>query len=395
MTRMVEVPLEILFADFLILFAFFFYDAGVALALAFLILCLLLKMIHWHRAQFFLTWRLFFYGRAEKRFILFALGNCLVGVLVFLLGLNTLDRELLFILGTTFRAYLAFVGAEVQRKILLQNIEEARTLEEPNFAINLADEDTLRAIQSLGSIKDGLTEAVEERMKVERMKTQLITNISHDLKTPLTSIINYADILSKKTVMDEEAMGYIRILGRNSERLRALIIDLIEASKTGTGNVRVERDFIDFVELVSQIYGDFDGRFQEKNLEFVFEPEEEAMILYADGNILSRIIQNLLSNAMKYSLEHTRVYARAMVSGSRLYFTMKNVSKKKLNISAEELMESFLRADKSRTTEGSGLGLNIAKNLVELLGGNCRLVIDGDFFQVYIELPTEVDEKEE
>ncbi|MDO5713071.1 MAG: HAMP domain-containing sensor histidine kinase [Tissierellia bacterium] len=279
----------------------------------------------------------------------------------------------------------------LQNRVLKDAIEETATLGHPEIKSPLADEQTVDAIHALMGIRDNYVEAMDEKMKSEKMKTELITNISHDLKTPLTSIINYADILSKKDIMDDEAENYIRILGRNSQRLKALIIDLIDASKTGTGNVHIERGFIEFNELVSQIYGDFDTVYKNKNLEFVYESSSESIVLYSDGNLLSRTIQNLISNAWKYSLGNTRVYAKSEETEKTLYFSIKNISERKLNMSADELMEQFIRGEKSRNTDGSGLGLYIARNLIELLGGECRIVIDGDYFQVFLEIPKDME----
>ena len=331
--------------------------------------------------------------REIKRYpLFFFLGIYNILAFIILFSNIYVDGIILWLMAIFLRLCILTEKLALQNRVLKDAIEDTSNLGHPSIKTPLADEQTIEAIQALTGIRDNYVEAMNEKMKSEKMKTELITNISHDLKTPLTSIINYADILNKKEKMDDEAKNYIQILGRNSDRLKSLIIDLIDASKTGTGNVHIERGFIEFNELVSQIYGDFDTVYKDKNLEFIYEPTEESIVLYSDGNLLSRIIQNLISNAWKYSLANTRVYAKSDENMGILYFSIKNISERKLNMSADELMEQFIRGERSRNTEGSGLGLYIARNLVELLGGECRIVIDGDFFQVFLEIPKDVEE---
>ena len=279
----------------------------------------------------------------------------------------------------------------VQNRILRAAIAETQSYVDITAFSPMMKESTYEALMDLTRIKDSMYQAAQAQVKSQKMKTELITNISHDLKTPLTSIINYADILSKKDVMDDEAKNYIHILGRNSERLKSMIINLIEASKTGSGNVTLEPVIIDFNELVSQIYGDVAADYESRNLNFVYTSDAEDIPIYTDGNVLSRVIQNLFSNCYKYAKENTTVTANTSGVGEKIYFNMKNLSKNKINQSTAELSNQFIRGDKSRTTEGSGLGLYIAKNLVEILGGEFRMIIDGDYFQVFIELPKEIE----
>lgn len=317
-------------------------------------------------------------------FILFALVNVAYFVFLFFLALGEFYPTLL--LSVIYRLFFVYEEEKVQNVILMEGIEEAADLGMPQLETHLAKAQSLEALIQLGNIRNGLADAVEERMQSEKLKTDLITNVSHDLKTPLTSIINYADILSSKEEMDEEAKNYIRILGRNSQRLKSLIVDLIDASKTGAGNVQLEKMVIDFNELVSQVFGDFESELSEKNLEFVYHSDSQDALVYTDPEILGRVLGNLFSNICKYALENTRIYGKLIEDDHKVYFSMKNVSKNRLGISADELMQQFVRGERSRTTEGSGLGLHIAKNLVEALGGEFRLVIDGDYFQVFIEL---------
>ncbi len=279
----------------------------------------------------------------------------------------------------------------IQNRILRAAIAETQSYVDITAFSPMMKEATYECLMDLTRIKDSMYQAAQNQVKSQKMKTELITNLSHDLKTPLTSIINYADILSKKETMDEEARNYIHILGRNSERLKSMIINLIDASKTGSGNITLEPVIIDFNELVNQIYGDSAADYESRNLNFIYEADSEDIPIYTDGNVLSRVIQNLFSNVYKYAKPDTEVWGHSSVVGDKIFFSLKNKSKNKINISKEELQNQFIRGDKSRTTEGSGLGLYIAKNLVEILGGEFRIVVDDDNFQVFLELPKEIN----
>lgn len=325
----------------------------------------------------------------EKIYIVFFCLN--VSFIFFVLALAAGMPYLMgFLFIPLMRVLLLGEDTVVQNRILRAAIKETQSYEDLTVFSPMVKQTTFEALMDLTRIKDQMYRSAQASVKSQQMKTELITNISHDLKTPLTSIINYADILSKKTEMDEEAQTYIRILGRNSERLKSLIINLIDASKTGSGNVNLEPAIIEFNELISQIYGDFDNDYQKRGLEFIYEYDVEDIPIYTDGNVLSRVIQNLFSNVYKYSLENSKVYGRTHISNNRIYFNLKNISKNTIDISVDELQNQFIRGEKSRTTEGSGLGLYIAKNLVEILEGEFRIVVDGDYFQVFIELPKEI-----
>ena len=321
-------------------------------------------------------------------FVKFTVLNILLSIVLFF-SFFILQEGLTLIFCGVYRFILFYEKEKVQYILLLEGIEETANLGMPQMETRLAGKESIKALVQLGNIRSGLTEAVEEKMKSEKLKTDLITNISHDLKTPLTSIINYTDILSSKETMDEEAKNYIRILGRNSERLKSLVINLIDASKSGSGNVQVKKMVIDFNELVSQVFGDFESQLSAKGLEFIYDSDSEDAHIYTDPEVLGRVLSNLISNACKYAQNNTRIYAKLLQDERKYYFSLKNVSKNRLGISADELMEQFVRGERSRTTEGSGLGLHIARNLVEALGGEFRLIIDGDYFQVFIELEKE------
>jgi len=236
--------------------------------------------------------------------------------------------------------------------------------------------------ENLNNIGAGMSLAVEERLKSERLKTELITNVSHDIKTPLTSIVNYVDLLKKETFEDERIREYIAVLDRQSARLKKLTEDLVEASKASTGNIEVHFEQTNIPEFISQSIGEYEERFAAANLETVIELPEEQATIRADGRLLWRVFDNLMNNICKYSQPHTRVYIDVCVNKQECMIVLKNISRYRLNISSGELLERFSRGDSSRSTEGSGLGLSIAKSLVELQKGTLQLSVDGDLFKV-------------
>lgn len=241
--------------------------------------------------------------------------------------------------------------------------------------------------EQLNDLGGAINAAVSEKTRSERMKAELITNVSHDLKTPLTSIINYVDLLKKEDVQGEKAREYIEVLDRKSQRLKKLTEDLVEASKVSTGNLTVNVGRLGVVQLVTQALGEYQEKFGEKGLEAVpVLPEEECFVL-ADGRYLWRVLENLFSNCCKYALSGTRVYLEVRRWNGNVILAVKNISAQPLNIPAEQLLERFVRGDESRTTEGSGLGLSIAQSLTELQGGAFRLEIDGDLFKAVVSFP--------
>ena len=241
--------------------------------------------------------------------------------------------------------------------------------------------------QRMNDLRTGMERAVQEQTKAERMKTELITNVSHDIKTPLTSIINYVDLLQKVDVQPETAREYIAVLDRQSRRLKKLTEDLVEASKASSGALPVELQPTDVAVLFDQIVGEYQERLADCRLTLVARPPETPVSVRADGKLLSRVMDNLVSNICKYALEDTRVYVVAASDDETVTISFKNVSRAELNISPDELMERFVRGDASRHTEGSGLGLSIAGSLVRLMNGTFALSIDGDLFRADITLP--------
>ena len=295
---------------------------------------------------------------------------------------------LLIILGFLYENvfYLLFVRAifeiesfAIQDRIIREGFESIREGRGLGEISALARPETVRNLKGLVLFDKTFEESLREKIENERIKTEFITNITHDIKTPLTSIINYTDILAKKEEMDEEAKAYINILGRNSQRMKDLIVDMLEASKAASRNVKVEKNFIEFNELFLQIYGDFDDQFVKKSLELKYNSDEENIYMYTDGNILSRIMQNLLSNINKYARVGTNVEVDVK-SKEDLEIKISNISNRKFDEKDVILDEAFVKFDKSRNTDGSGLGLYITKNLVELLGGKFNIHLKDDIF---------------
>ena len=241
--------------------------------------------------------------------------------------------------------------------------------------------------QELNDVQGGLEQAVQEQMKAEHLKTELITNVSHDIKTPLTSIVNYVDLLKKEDMPSPAAQEYIAVLDRQSHRLKKLTEDLVEASKASSGALNVELQPTDVNVLLSQIEGEYQERLAACHLTLVTQPPAPGTMIQADSRLLSRVMDNLVSNVCKYAMENTRVYVTAAVRDGQAVISFKNVSRDELNISPDELMERFVRGDASRHSEGSGLGLSIARSLVQLQGGTFALSIDADLFRADIVFP--------
>lgn len=247
--------------------------------------------------------------------------------------------------------------------------------------------DELKMAEGVNNIGEGIEKAVEASMKHERLKTDLITNVSHDIKTPLTSIINYVGLLKMEEFEDEKIKGYIDVLDQKSQRLKTLTEDVVEASKISSGNINLEYMNINLVELINQTTGEFSEKFEKRNLQIVLNMPEEPAMIKADSRRIWRVVENIYNNAAKYAMPGTRIYGDLKVVDEKVIFSLKNVSEQPLNISAEELTERFIRGDVSRSSEGSGLGLSIAQNLTKIQGGEFELYLDGDLFKVTIVFP--------
>ena len=268
--------------------------------------------------------------------------------------------------------------------------EAAKNVEEGNlnFEIKPEKDDELgELMQAFEKMRIRLRDNAEEKLKSDRESKELISNISHDLKTPLTSIINYVDLLKATDQTDPRAQSYIEVLDRKSLRLKKLTEDLVEASKASTGVLAVNREKIGMAQLLDQALGEYEEKLEEKHLTVVSTVPEGESYVYADGRHLWRVIDNLLSNCAKYALEGTRVYIELVRGKGSVSLSVKNISREALNVPPERLMERFVRGEESRSTEGSGLGLSIARSLTELQGGTFELAVDGDLFKAVVTLP--------
>lgn len=268
------------------------------------------------------------------------------------------------------------------KRISSGGLEEKPDMKELSLVYQELAEDVL-------NIQSGLKNAVSEAVKGERLKAELITNVSHDLKTPLTSIINYVDLLKKEETDNENILQYTGVLEEKASRLKQLIDDLLEASKAASGNMSVNLESIDMHALLLQATAEFNDKATDAGLELRIKPVEKATLIHADGRLMWRIMENLFSNVLKYSQKNSRVYLDIESSGEYGVITIKNISESPLDISSDQLMERFVRGDRSRTTEGSGLGLAIAKSLAEVQNGKLEITIDGDLFKVSVMVPLE------
>lgn len=324
---------------------------------------------------------------AKIKFTLVYFGICFVLFLLFLFLASIFYSTLE---GIIFPMILFGIFIYI---IILKNINEvARISRESseivkgNYKKNIEKKGGLYdgIVDNFNNIGENLDLAIEDAVKSERLKTELITNVSHDLKTPLTSIINYSDLLSKDDNTEDEVKEYSKIINEKSNKLKVLIEDLFEVSKATSNNIELDRQELDFNSLVQQSIGEWEDKIKENNIEIISNLPEDKVMLNIDGQKFSRVLDNLFSNISKYALENSRVYVD-LIDEDGVKLTIKNISKYPLNISAEELMERFTRGEKSRTTSGSGLGLSIASSFVRAHGASFDIDIDGDLFKVTIE----------
>ena len=281
------------------------------------------------------------------------------------------------------------------RKQIEQGLKEiaAGDLDYKIDPTSLHGDENLQLAGIVNSLGEGMKAAVQEQMKSERLKADLITNVSHDIKTPLTSIINYVDLLKRENIENEKAKAYIRVLDEKSQRLKQLAEDLVEASKISSGNIKLEFMNLNLNELVQQVNGEFAERFESRNLDLICILQPEPLLICADSRRIWRVLENLYVNVCKYAMPGTRVYVDAIRKDGKIQFSIKNISENALNCEADELTERFIRGDVSRSTEGSGLGLSIAKNLTVLQHGTFDIYLDGDLFKVTITFDEVVKEK--
>ena len=326
-------------------------------------------------------------NNAKMKFTLVYLGICFVVFLLFLFfaGMFVAAPEAMVIPLIIFAGFIYF--------IILKNINQVARINRE--ASEIVGGNYKKKIEKTGGLYDGIVDnfnnigsnldlAIEDAVKSERLKTELITNVSHDLKTPLTSIINYSDLLFKDDNSEDEVKEYSKIINEKSNKLKVLIEDLFEVSKASSNNIELDRQELDFNSLVQQSIGEWEDKIKENNIEIISNLPEEKVMLNIDGQKFSRALDNLFSNISKYALENSRVYVD-LIEEDGVKLTIKNISKYPLNISTEELMERFTRGEKSRTTSGSGLGLSIASSFVRAHGASFDIEIDGDLFKITIE----------
>lgn len=256
---------------------------------------------------------------------------------------------------------------------------------------DIGEREVRELVENINKMKTGYKIALKEQVKNEKIKTELISSVSHDLKTPLTSIINYVNILNNKNITEQERIDYLKILEKNSKRLQTLIEDLFEVSKLNSGKMKIEKSKLDIISLIHQGVGEYSSLYEEKKIEFKVNTNAEEIFLDLDGNLISRVFENIIVNALKYSLPNTRVYVDVIDKENSVEVAFKNIANYEMNFNGEEMFERFARADKSRNSsvEGSGLGLAISKSIVELHNGSINIAIEGDMFKIFIILPKE------
>ena len=339
------------------------------------------KIFYWFKDVFLKN--LSYSINTTPKVILVSIGIVILSYLISILFSGLARIILLIILyGKVIHEIIKFTRdcSKIEKKLEeMKNGDNSVPLNIDDFTLKFKD-----TAQNINNISEGIEIAVQERMKSERLKAELITNVSHDIKTPLTSIINYVDLLKKEKIENEKAKEYIFILENKSQRLKKLTEDLVEASKIQTGNVSLKKEKINVELLVKQAAGEFEDKFSKKGLDTIIESDKNEVFILADNRYMYRIIENLFSNISKYAMENSRVYIDIKTRKDKVNICIKNISKEKLNISSDELMQRFVRGDSSRATEGSGLGLSIAQNLTTIQGGTFNLVLDGDLFKVEI-----------
>ncbi len=329
-----------------------------------------------------------FRGWLSLVMLTYGMGNC---VLVFLMFMYWVTDYMLLFLGlliayNVFCLYLFMRALRSLKRIMISARETSKGNLTYQLDLSEISPSFLNFAEDIANIQDGLKKAVEEAVKGERMKTELITNVSHDLKTPLTSIITYVDLLRQQKLENETANEYVEVLHVKSYRLKQLIEDLIEASKVSSGNVTVEKMRVDYRQLTMQAIGEMEEKIQEAGLEFKLH-SEQGVFVDADGRHTWRILENIISNAVKYSMKNSRVYIDISKTETHGVLVMKNMSATPIDFDEDHLIERFVRGDSSRTTEGSGLGLSIAQSLAEVQGGTFQVRIDGDLFKCIVKLP--------
>ena len=327
-----------------------------------------------------------------KRIIILAALSVGVGTIGWFIGFLFGSTLLLFLFGPilSLTIVILYVYYLIKKLAYLSYIMEGTERikgGDIHYKLDIIGDDNFSNLaENINNIGEGLDKAIYNQLKSERLKSELITNVSHDLKTPLTSIINYIELIKKEEdIKPEHIKDYVNVLDSKSKRLKVLIEDLFEASKASSGNLELNMEKIDITQLLRQAIGEMEEKLSKANLDLKLRVPEEKTYIMADGKKLYRVLENLLSNISKYSLNNTRVYIDIIEEDDKVKLTMKNISSYELNFDPEEIMERFKRADESRNTEGSGLGLAIARDLVNAQGGRFEIDIDGDLFKSVVE----------
>ena len=327
-----------------------------------------------------------------KRIIILAMLSVGVGTIGWFIGFLFGSTLLLFLFGPilSLTIVILYVYYLIKKLAYLSYIMEGTERikgGDIHYKLDIIGDDNFSNLaENINNIGEGLDKAIYNQLKSERLKSELITNVSHDLKTPLTSIINYIELIKKEEdIKPEHIKDYVNVLDSKSKRLKVLIEDLFEASKASSGNLELNMEKIDITQLLRQAIGEMEEKLSKANLDLKLRVPEEKTYIMADGKKLYRVLENLLSNISKYSLNNTRVYIDIIEEDDKVKLTMKNISSYELNFDPEEIMERFKRADESRNTEGSGLGLAIARDLVNAQGGRFEIDIDGDLFKSVVE----------
>ena len=315
--------------------------------------------------------------------IVFAQGFCLMAVIVEPFFVLFFLIEVI-IIGIPAIHYLVKNAKSLGQLVLYtKEIRNGRKVSDLDIK---ASSELSALAETINTLKNGVIYSQNAQEKSERLKTELITNVSHDLRTPLTSIINYTELLKNKNLAEEEKDGYLAIIDRKSQRLKVLIDDLFEVSKMVSGNVELKKEKIDLVQLLQQALGEYDETIKASTLDFRVTNQEPSIYAIVDGQKLWRVFDNLIGNILKYSLEHSRVYISIKLEKDQAVLQFKNISKYELDDNLDELYERFMRGDTSRHTEGSGLGLAIAKSIIDLHQGMMNIETDGDLFKVTLAL---------
>lgn len=331
-------------------------------------------------------------AKESKMTVLFTYAAYAVHAFFLLLCLNNLHMDGLYFLMFCFTAFSLYqlIRRELTRKRIRYLEQELEKKTEGHFDESIREDlkELSNVAANINRISDGLKHAIAEETKSERMKTELIANVSHDLKTPLTGIINYADLIVKPETTTEEKNEYATVIYDKSIRLKTLIEDLFEISKTASGDIILHKEDLDIIRLLHQSIGEMEGKLSEQELQIIPSVPVDSVLCHLDGQRTYRIFENILSNIAKYSLKGTRIYVDAVPKNRQIDFVFKNISNYPMNFQPEELYERFFRGDRSRSQEGSGLGLGIAKNLIELQGGSMSISVDGDLFKVVLTFPS-------